>query len=96
MSLMAEQLSSPLRVTLSEASRLFGVHEKTLRRAIHSGEIRYIVVRGRYRLHFDSLMVWSQKKTTIRNKRDSRGIGQWVEQWKIRNTLYSPRPPDGV
>lgn len=93
---MTKQLPTPLRVTLSEASRLFGIHEKTIRRAIRSGEIRYIVVRGRYRLHFDSLMVWSQKKTTIRNKRDSRGIGQWVEQWKIRNTLYSPRPPDGV
>ncbi len=83
----------PLRVTVSEASRLFGVHDKTIRRAICSGEVRYIVVHGRYKLHFDSLMVWSQGKSTIRNKRDAKGIGQWVDQWKIKNTLYSPRPP---
>jgi excisionase family DNA binding protein len=83
----------PLRVSITEASRLFGVHDKTIRRAISNNEIRYIVVRGRYRLHFDSLMVWSQNRTTIRKKRDTRGIGQWVEQWRIRNTLFSPRPP---
>jgi excisionase family DNA binding protein len=83
----------PLRVTISEASRLFGVHDKTIRRAIQSGQVRYIVVHGRYKLHFDSLMIWSQGRGSVRNKRDSKGIGQWVEQWKIRNTLYSPRPP---
>lgn len=88
-----QQPSIPLRVSISEASRLFGVHEKTVRRAIKTGEIRYIVTRGRYRLHFDSLMIWSQQRVTVRNKRDSVGIGQWVEQWKIKNTLYSPRPP---
>lgn len=83
----------PLRISISEASKLFGVHEKTIRRAIRSGEIRYIVVRERYRLHFDSLMTWSQRRATVRHKRDTQGMGQWVEQWKINNTLYSPRPP---
>lgn len=90
---MPETGKNVLRVSLSEAAKLFGVHEKTLRRAIKRGELRYVVVRGRYRLHFDSLMVWSQKTVTVRNKRDARGVGQWVEQWKIRNTLYTPRPP---
>ncbi|MBD3251266.1 helix-turn-helix domain-containing protein [Candidatus Uhrbacteria bacterium] len=83
----------PLRITVSEASRLFGVHDRTIRRAIRSSEIRYVVVHGRYKLNFDSLMIWSQRKTSIRHKRDSKGIGQWVDQWKIKNTLYSPRPP---
>lgn len=85
--------SSLLRVSVSEASKLFGVHEKTIRRAIRTGNIRYIVVCGRYKLHFDSLMIWSQQKTTVRHKRDANGIGQWVGQWRIRNTLYTPRPP---
>jgi excisionase family DNA binding protein len=83
----------PLRVTISEASRLFGVHDKTIRRAIRGGDLRYIVVHGRYKLHFDSLMLWSQRRKIVREKRDSKGIGQWVERWKIRNILYSPRPP---
>jgi excisionase family DNA binding protein len=91
---MSDQLkSTPVRVSVSEASRLFGVSEKTLRRSIKSGELRYVVVRGRYKLLFDSLLVWSQRHKTVREKRDHTGIGQWVEQWKIKNTLYSPRVP---
>lgn len=82
-----------VRVSVSEAARLFGVNARTVRRAIASGEIRYIVVRGRYKLHFGSLVTWSQRATAVRNKRDQRGIGQWVEQWKIKNPKFSPRPP---
>ncbi len=83
----------PIRLSISEAGRLFGIHPRTIRRAIAAGEIRYIVVRGRYKLLFDSLVSWSQRTTTVRNKRDTQGIGQWVNQWSIKNTLYSPRPP---
>ena len=91
---MNDQLkSTPVRVSVSEASRLFGVSEKTLRRAIKSGELRYVVVRSRYKLLFDSVLSWSQRHATVRNKRDRIGVGQWVEQWKIKNTLYSPRGP---
>ena len=85
--------AEPVRVSVSEAARLFGVSARTVRRAITSGEIRYIVVRGRYKLHFGSLVTWSQRATAVRHKRDQRGIGQWVEQWKIKNPKFSPRPP---
>lgn len=82
-----------VRVSISEAARLFGVHPRTIRRAIAASEIRYIVVRGRYKLHFGSLVTWSQHAATVKNKRDARGIGQWVDQWKIRNPKFSPRAP---
>lgn len=85
---------APFRVSISEAARLFGVHEKTLRRAIKDGEIRYVVIRGRYKLNFESVLSWSQRSTAVRNKRDKDGIGQWVERWKIKNVLYSPREPE--
>jgi excisionase family DNA binding protein len=88
-----ESVEQGVRVSISEAARLFGVNARTVRRAIASGELRYIIVRGRYKLHFGSLVVWSQKMATIRNKRDAKGIGQWVELWKIRNPKFSPRPP---
>lgn len=84
----------PVRVSVSEAARLFGVNPRTVRRALTAGDIRYIVVRGRYRIHFESLVRWSQRQTTVRNKRDAKGIGQWVDQWKIRNPKFSPRPPE--
>lgn len=79
-----------VRVSVSEAARLFGVTNQTIRRALKSQELTYIVVGGRYKINLESLIVWSQKKTTVKNKSEKRGIGQYVEKWKISNTLYSP------
>lgn len=79
-----------IRVSISEAARLFGVNAQTIRRAIKSGEITYVVVANRYKINFESLIKWSQEKTTVRNKSNSHGIGQFVDKWKISNTLYSP------
>ena len=81
-----------IRVSVSEASRLFGIDQKTIRRAIKNQELRYVVVRNRYRLNFESLLKWSQAKTTVKNKLANRGIGQYVDKWKIKNKLYSPNP----
>ncbi len=88
--------SNVIRVSISEASRLFGIHQRTIRRAITTGELRYIVVRGRYKIQFESLVNWSQRSTAARTKRDTEGIGQWVSQWKIRNPKFSPRAPQST
>ena len=88
--------SSSVRLSINEASRLFGISEKTVRRAIKDGDIRYSVIRGRYKLQFDSVLNWSQQSGTLSRRRDESGIGQWVGQWKIHNTLYSPRAPETV
>ncbi len=81
-----------IRVSVSEAARFFGVNTRTVRRAITAGDLTYIVVRGRYKINLESLIRWSQTRPTVAAKRDKRGLGQYVEQWKIRNTLYSPNP----
>lgn len=81
-----------IRVSISEAARLFGVNAQTIRRAISAQEITYVVVGGRYKLNFESLVKWSQRRTTTKNKLAKKGIGQFVEQWKIKNPLYSPNP----
>jgi len=81
-----------IRVAVSEASRLFGVSSKTVRRAVADGEITYVVVRGRYKLNFESLVRWSQERPKVRNKLARQGIGQFVDRWKIKNRLYSPNP----
>ena len=80
-----------VRVSISEAARLFGVNPQTVRRAIKDQEITYIVVAGRYKVNFESLVRWSQEKTTVQKKTNEKGIGQYVSKWKIRNTLYSPK-----
>jgi len=81
-----------VRVSISEAARLFGVNSQTIRRAIASQEITYVVVAGRYKLNFESLVKWSQLHTTVKNKLEHRGIGQYVSKWRINNPLYSPNP----
>lgn len=85
-------LDAVVRLSVSEAARMFGVSARTIRRAITHNEVGYIVVQGRYKINFESLLKWSQSSSTVRNKRDSKGIGQFVEQWRIKNTLYSPNP----
>ncbi|MDO8583802.1 MAG: helix-turn-helix domain-containing protein [bacterium] len=90
---MTQTEDRSVRVSPSEAARLFGVNQRTIYRALKLGTIRYIVVRNRYKILFSSLVQWSQSSARIEHSRDSRGIGQWVDQWKIKNTLYSPRTP---
>lgn len=81
-----------IRLSVSEAARMFGVSQRTVRRAIKNQEITYVVVQGRYKINFESLLRWSQRTTTVRNKRDGKGIGQYVDRWKIKNKLFSPNP----
>jgi len=81
-----------VRVSVSEAARLFGVGSHTIRRAIRAEEITYVVVQGRYKINFESLIKWSQQKIRIKNKMEKDGIGQFVAKWKIKNKLYSPNP----
>ena len=81
-----------IRLSVSEAAKMFGVSQRTIRRAIQDQEVTYVVVQGRYKINFESLLRWSQRTTTVRNKRDDKGIGQYVDQWKINNKLFSPNP----
>ena len=81
-----------IRVSVSEAARLFGVSSKTIRQAIRNEEIKYIVVNARYKLNFISLVEWSQKSTRRANQLNNQGIGQYIQKWKIKNKKLSPHP----
>jgi len=82
----------PVRVSVSEAARLFGVSGATIRLAIKGQELKYIVFKGRYKINFESLLIWSQKNKRRQNILGKQGIGQYVDRWKIKNKLYSPDP----
>ena len=84
--------NSIIRLSVSEASKLFGVSTRTIKSAIDNNEILYIVVRGRYKLHFGSLLEWSQRSTRRRNLFNNSGIGQYARDWNIKNQKYSPNP----
>ena len=79
-----------IRLSPSQAAQLFGVNERSIRRAIAKKELRYIVVQGRYKINFEDLVKWSQRMPARIEKRDEQGIGQYVEKWKIKNPKYSP------
>jgi len=79
-----------IRVSVSEAARLFGVSDKTIRQAIRENQLKYIVVKGRYKINFSSLIEWSRQSTRRSNQLDKQGIGQYIDQWKIHNKKYSP------
>lgn len=85
-----EDQKKPVRVSVSEAARLFGVDAHTIRRALSRNELRYIVVQGRYKINFESLVIWSQNRITVKNKLNEKGIGQFVDKWKISNKKFSP------
>jgi len=86
------QQNNIIRLSISEAAKLFGIDQKTIRRAVKRQELRYIIVRGRYKINFESVLKWSQKRVSVKNKTNKYGLGQYVEKWKINNKLYSPNP----
>jgi len=79
-----------IRVSVSEAAKLFGLSQKAIRQAIKTEALRYIVVKGRYKINFSSLVEWSQLSTRRRNQFKQQGLGQYVDKWKITNKKYSP------
>lgn len=81
-----------IRLSITEAARLFGLDGQTIRRAIKRQEIVYAVVRGRYQLNFESVLKWSQHRPQIKHKLEKKGLGQYVDKWKIKNPLFSPNP----
>ena len=71
-----------IRLSISEAAKIFGISEKTIRRAIKNHEISYMVVQSKYRITFEGLIRWSQEKPRIKNRLNKNGIGQFVDKWK--------------
>lgn len=82
---MAERdqpLSNKLWLTISQAALLFGVEQKTIRRAIKSHEVAYLVENNRYTVEMGSLIAWAAKSKKLSNKLRLHGVGKFVEQWK--------------
>lgn len=81
-----------IRLSVSETAKIFGLSEQTIRRALKSEELKYIVVKGRYKISFFSVLKWSQSSPRKTNSMNNHGIGQFVDTWKINNKRYSPHP----
>jgi excisionase family DNA binding protein len=79
---MPESESSPIRLSVSEAAKFLGVSTRTIRRAILSGTVEYIVVQERYKITLGSLLLWAKSTVTVKNKLQKVGFGKYVEKWK--------------
>lgn len=72
-----------MKISISEASKLFGLSTKTIRLAIKNKEIPFILVKDRYRLEFSDVLSWSQKSIRKKNIFNKHGLGQFAAQWQI-------------
>ncbi len=75
-------ISNKLWLTVSQAAKLFGVDQKTIRRAIKSKQVIYIVEDNRYSIEMGSLLKWSYASTKLKNKLNTEGVGKFIKEWK--------------
>lgn len=75
--------NTDIRLSVSEASKFFGVSPRTIRRAITEKAVDYILVQNRYKIDLASLLNWASKTKTVQNKLKKDGFGQFVDKWKI-------------
>jgi len=73
----------PIFFSPSQASKLFGVSERSIRRAIASGQLNYTIEKERYKIDFLDVLKWSEQKPGRAQKRDEFGVGQYVDKWYI-------------
>lgn len=76
------QINSPLWFSVSETAKLGGVTTKTIRRAISSKLLTYKVVKNRYLIDWQTMLIFLFSNKKLRNKLDQKGIGQYIEKWK--------------
>ena len=74
---------SRIKISPSIAALLFGVSERSIRRAIKSKELPAVVHQSRYKINFEDAFEWSNKLPNRQRKREQEGLGQFVEKWKI-------------
>jgi len=74
--------SDKLWISVSQAAKLFGVDQKTIRRAIKGRQVAYIVENERYSIDIGSLLQWAHQSKKLENKLNTEGVGKFVQEWK--------------
>lgn len=75
-------IKSIIWLSVSEAAKIGGVQNKTVRRAIQFNYIKYKIIGNRYLIDFSSLIAYLHTKTKLKNKLNQFGLGQYVDKWK--------------
>ena len=76
------EVDNPLWLSVTEAAKIGGIQNKTIRRAIQSKTIKYKIISNRYLIEVSSLVTFLHTRTKLKNKLNQLGIGQYIENWK--------------
>jgi len=71
-------------LSISEAAKIGGVQNKTIRRALKS-ELKFKIKGNRYFIDFSSLIIYLHRNKKLKNKLQEHGIGQYIREWRIDN-----------
>ena len=75
-------IPNPLWLSISESAKIGGVQNKTIRRAIQSKAIKYVIKGNRYSVDLASLIAYLHSKKKLMNKLKQFGIGQYIKEWE--------------
>ncbi len=71
-------IKNPIWLSVSEAAKLGGVTDKTIRRALKSENgLKFKIIRNRYQIELSSLLIYMHKNTKLKNKLADFGLGQY-------------------
>ena len=74
-----KEIASPLWFSVSSSAKIGGVDPKTIRRALKSDtDMKYKIVKDRYKIELGSLLSVLNKKTKLKNKLKKNGLGQYL------------------
>ena len=77
-------MKEPIWLSVSEAAKVGGVQNKTIRRALKN-DLKFKIKGNRYLIEFSSLIIYLHRNTKLNNKLLQYGVGQYVKEWEIKN-----------
>lgn len=73
---------NPIWLLISEAAKITGVSDKTIRRGIKvAREITFRIVNGRYYVELLSVIEFLENNIKLKNRLNTFGIGQYVKEF---------------
>jgi hypothetical protein len=73
-----KNIPNPIWLLISEAAKLGGVQQKTIRRAILAKTVKYKIVKNRYLVELSSVAKYLDSNTKLKNKFKNFGLGQYL------------------
>lgn len=79
---LTKDVLNPIWLSVSEAAKIGGVQNKTIRRAIQAKTIKYKIVGNRYIIELSSVIKYMYTSKKLKNKLQQNGLGQYIIGWR--------------